>query len=234
MIDIHCHLLYGVDDGPPDLEQSMRMLREAHKQGITDVILTPHYRRGMFKFDKEKVLNHMSELASYAREVGVELYIGTEIHVNSDILDYLREGRVCTLAGSEYVLTEYEYSTEYSYIFKRTHELLRNGYIPVIAHVERYECLVKEIKRLDELQEIGALIQCNAQAILGDEGFATKQFCKKALKKGWVDFVASDSHDMKHRACYLKDAYQYISNKYGEKLAEKLMVKNPGKIIRKV
>ena len=231
MIDIHCHLLYGVDDGPKDMEESIKMLRSASEQGVTDIILTPHYRRGMFKFDKELILKHMEELEPYAQEIGVKLHLGTEFHVNGDIIEYLEEGRCLSLAGSEYVLTEYAYDTEYSYIFQMSHTLLRHGYIPVIAHVERYGCLVKTPKRLEELQEIGAFIQMNAGAVIGEEGWISKNFCKKALKQGWVDVIASDSHGIKKRVCYMEDAYDYISEKYGEKLAHKLMVKNPKKII---
>ena len=231
MIDIHCHLLYGVDDGPKEMEESIKMLKTASEQGVTDIILTPHYRRGMFKFDKELVFEKKATLEPYAKDVGIQLHLGTEFHVNGDIIEYLEEGRCLTLADSEYVLTEYEYDTDYSYIFQMSHTLLRCGYVPVIAHVERYGCLVKNPKRLEELQEIGALIQVNAGAVIGEEGWNAKRFCKKALKNGWVDMIASDSHGIKKRVCYMDDAYDYVSEKYGEKLAYKLMIKNPKKII---
>lgn len=231
MIDIHCHLLFGVDDGPEKIEQSIAMLEEAQKQGITNIILTPHYRRGMFKFDGNLVLHNKEALELHAKQLGITLHLGTEIHVNGDILEYLEEKKVLTLADSEYVLTEYGYDTEYSYIFKMTQELLRHGYIPVIAHVERYRCLVEKPQHLDELKEIGALIQVNAAAILGQEGWKTKQYCKKILRQEWVDFVASDSHDMKKRICYLEKCYDYLTKKYSEKLAYRLMIKNPKKIL---
>ena len=231
MIDIHCHLLFGVDDGPSVIGESVRMLEEASRQGITNIVLTPHYRRGMFKFDGRLVKEHKEVLEPYAKELGIQLHLGTEIHVNGDILEYLADGKVFSLAGSEYVLTEYTYSTEYAYIFKMTQELLRHGYVPVIAHVERYACLVQEPERLDELQEIGALIQVNAAAILGKEGFGTKQYCKKLLKNGWIDFVASDSHDMKQRVCYMEKCYDYLCKKYGEKVADRLTIKNARKLI---
>lgn len=231
MVDIHCHILYGVDDGPEKIEDSITLLQVAKEQGITNIVLTPHYRRGMFKFDGNLVLEHKKALEPYAEELGITLHLGTEIHVNGDILEYLSEGKVLSLADSDYVLTEYEYHTEYSYLFKMTKELLRHGYIPVIAHVERYECLVKQPKRLEELQEIGALVQMNAGAIIGEDGFGMKQFCKKALKHGWVDIVASDTHDRKKRACFMEDCYDYLTDKYGEKLAYRLMIKNPKKII---
>lgn len=232
MIDVHCHLLYGVDDGPGKIEESIAMLKEAAAQGVTDIILTPHYRRRMFKFDKELILEHKAELEPYANEIGIRLYLGTEFHVNGDIIEYLEKGRCLTLADSEYVLSEYEFDTEYSYIFKTTQELIRHGYVPVIAHVERYRCLVQNPKRLEELQEIGALIQMNAGAIVGEEGWGTKSFCKKVLKHGWVDIVASDSHGIKKRVCLMEECYDYISEKYGEKLAHRLMEKNPKNIIQ--
>ena len=231
MFDIHCHLLFGVDDGPKKIEDSIAMLEEAAEQGITNIVLTPHYRRGMFKFDGDLVRQHKAMLDKHAAELGITLHLGTEVHVNGDILEYLQEGKVFTLAGSDYVLTEYEYDTEYSYIFKMTKELLRYGYIPVIAHVERYGCIAKHPAYLDELREIGAMMQMNAAAILGQEGWGTKQFCKKVLKNGWVDFVASDSHDLNKRICMMDKCYAYIEKKYGEKLAHRLMSRNARKMI---
>jgi protein-tyrosine phosphatase len=231
MIDIHCHMLYGVDDGPEQMEESIAMLQEAAAQGITDVILTPHYRRGMFKFDKERTIAHRDALQDRATEVGIRLHLGTEVHINRDVIEYLQEGKCLSLANSEYVLAEYEYTSEYSYILQMTQELLRYGYIPVIAHVERYGCLVKEPERLEELRKIGALTQINAAAVIGKDGFAAKQYCKRILKNGWVDIIASDSHGMHKRTCYMAQCYDYINRKYGEKLANRLMIKNPRKII---
>lgn len=233
MIDIHCHLLYGVDDGPEAQEESVAMLEEAKAQGITDIILTPHYRRGMFRYDRRAVEEHAAKLEKQAEKIGIGLHLGTEIHVNGDILDALEEGRYLPLAGGEYVLTEYEYSTEYKYIFKMTQELLRYGYIPVIAHVERYGCLVQEPGRLDELKEIGALIQVNAGAVIGKEGWGAKQYCKKILKNNWVDIVASDSHDLKRRPCHMAKCYEYLEKKYGQRTADRLMRKNPSKVLGK-
>ena len=231
MIDIHCHLLFGVDDGPKKIEDSIAMLEEASNQGITNIILTPHYRRGMFKFDGDKVRQHKEMLDEHAKNLGITLHVGTEVHVNSDILEYLENGKVYTLADSDYVLTEYAYDSEYAYIFKMTKELLRYGYIPVIAHVERYGDIVKHPEYLSELREIGAMVQMNVAAILGQEGWSTKQFCKKVLKKGWVDFVASDSHDLNKRICMMDKCYAYLEKKYGEKLAHRLTIKNARKVI---
>lgn len=231
MIDIHTHLLFGVDDGPKTIEESIAMLKYAKEQGIDTIILTPHYRKGMFPFHKEKVLLNFQKLQPHAKQIGIDLHLGTELHVNSDILEHLEEGRCLTLAGSSYVLTEYEYETQYSYIHKMTQELMLNGYTPVIAHIERYACLVSDIAKVETLKEMGALIQVNANAILGIDGWRVKRFCKKLFKFGLIDIVASDSHGMEGRVCNMKKCREYIVKKYGESVAVKVTEKKPGRLL---
>ena len=135
MVDIHTHLLFDVDDGAESLEESIAMLQEAKKQGITAMILTPHYRHGMFRFDHQQIKQNFLLLFKHAKEIGMKLSLGTEFHVNSHIVEYLQSGRCVTLAGTNYVLVEYSHETEFSYIRQMNEELLRRGYVPVIAHV---------------------------------------------------------------------------------------------------
>jgi hypothetical protein len=104
MIDIHCHLLYGVDDGAKTIEESVAMLEAAKEQGISAMILTPHYRHGMFAYPKEEIEEHFRILEPYAQKLGIYLALGTEYHVNSHIVEALDSGRCRTMAGSRYVL----------------------------------------------------------------------------------------------------------------------------------
>lgn len=231
MIDIHCHLLFGVDDGSDSIKESIAMLQEAKAQGIEDIILTPHYRHGMFPYDRKRIEAHFKELLFYAKEVGVRIYPGCEYHVNSRIIEYIRNGRCHTLADTNYVLTEYEYETEYSYIKKMTRELLFQGYIPVIAHVERYACMQQEVDRAGELQDMGALIQVNCDAVLGNDGRAAKKYTKKLIKEGYLDIIASDSHGIKKRVCHMRPCFEYVSKKYGNEVARELMEENPREIL---
>lgn len=231
MIDIHCHLLYGVDDGAKDIEESIAMLKGAKKQGIDQIILTPHYRHGMFPYDAKTIVANYKALYIEATQIGIKLHLGTEFHVNSKIIEYLNKKRCLPLGNSKYVLTEYEYETEYSYIYNMSRELLSNGYIPVIAHVERYACMQEDIDNAEELRELGALIQVNADAILGNDGRAAKKYCKEMLKAEYIDIVASDSHGIKNRANHMEKCYKYISKKFGEDYAELLMQHNPEKIV---
>ena len=230
MIDIHCHLLFGVDDGADSLEESVAMLKDAKEQGIDAILLTPHYRHGMFPYDKERILRHAEELKPYAKELGIRMELGTEYHVNSRIVDAMRSGRCLTLAGTHYVLTEYEFETEWTYIKKMTQELIFQGFVPIVAHVERYGAMVADLDRAEELQRMGALIQINCDAVLGLGGRAEKKYTKKLLKEGFVDVIASDMHGIKERACHMKKCYQYVAKKFGVDEAERLMHRNPYKI----
>lgn len=231
MIDIHCHALYGVDDGARDIEESEAMLKQAKNQGVEAVVLTPHYRHGMFPYPKEKILEHFRKLKRHADAIGTELYLGCEYHVNSRIIEALTSGRCFALAEGDFVLTEYSFETEYLYISEQTRKLLSCGYVPVIAHAERYACFLKNPRLCSELSNMGAYIQINADSILGFAGRAGEKCCKKLLKHGWADIVASDAHGMKNRVSHLKECREYVIKKYGQDYAETLFQNNPQKIL---
>lgn len=230
MIDIHCHLLYGVDDGAKTIEESSAMLKEAKRQGITGIILTPHYRHGMFAYPNERIEEHYAMLQPYADELGIALALGTEYHVNSRMVEALESGRCRTLAGTRYVLAEFSYEAEYSYIYQMTQELIFHGFIPIIAHIERCRNLTAEIDTADNLRTLGAWIQMNADAVLGLDGMAVKHYCKKMLKAGYVDVIASDSHGITKRACHMDKCQAFLEKKYGKEYAQKLLYDNPYRI----
>ncbi len=232
MIDIHCHLLYGVDDGPDSLEESAAMLLEAKNQGVQALILTPHYRHGMFPYENEVIARHFQQVQQYAAKMGVAIFLGCEYHMNTHSVEHLRSGRCKTLAGSEYVLAEYSTADEYLLIRNMTQELLLAGYIPIIAHVERYTCLLEHPERVAELAALGALIQVNADAVLGVEGRKHKQFCKHLLKEELVDFIASDSHGVHQRPSRMGKCRDHIRKKYGEEAARQIFIANPLAILR--
>lgn len=231
MVDIHCHALYGVDDGAGNIEESIAMLRRANSQGIEAIVLTPHYRLGMFDYPAEQVRAHFDCLKQEAEKIGIMLYLGCEYHVNSSILEALQENQCFSLAGGNFVLTEYSFNTDFSYIYTQTQKLLSCGYIPVIAHIEPYECFLKDPKLCLELSRAGAYIQINADSVLGLDSKAVGKFCRKILKKGWADIVASDAHGIDRRACHLEECRKYITKKYGEAYAELLFKQNPEKVV---
>ena len=230
MIDIHCHLLFGVDDGAKTIEESVAMLKRAKSQNVDKLILTPHYRHGMFAHPTQTILQNFKSLQPIAKQLGVEIALGTEYHVNSDILSAITTGRCFSLAGSKYVLCEYSHATPYETMVRMTREILSGGFIPVLAHVERYACIANDLEVAEQLRELGALIQVNADAVLGLEGRGPKSFCKKMLKAGWVDVIASDSHGLQERACHMKECQLYVEKKFGTETARKLFYETPQKI----
>ncbi len=230
LIDIHNHSLCCVDDGAKNLRESVEMLHAAAAQGIVAMILTPHYRYGMFAYPKEKIDEQYRILKKEAETIGICLYLGCEYHVNSDITDAFLSGRCHALADGDYVLTEYSYQTEYSDMTRYTQQLLSCGYIPVIAHVERYACIQKKPELCAMLADMGAAIQVNADSVLGLDGRGTARVCRKLLKKGLVGVIASDAHGIKERPNHMGECYAYVTKKYGEDYAEQLFYRNPGRI----
>ena len=113
MIDIHCHLLFGVDDGADSIEESVGMLEKAAKQGIASIILTPHYRHGMFHYNNEKIEQNYKAILPYAQKLGLHIFPGTEYNVNSYMMEYYRKGRCHTLGDSRYILTEYSHASDF-------------------------------------------------------------------------------------------------------------------------
>lgn len=226
MIDIHCHMLFGVDDGPADIKESLELLVQAKEYGVDTIILTPHYRHGMFAYQKRDVDKNYYELCEYAERLGIKLLLGCEYHVNSHMVENFDNRRIRTMANSNYILTEYKNECDYSYILTQTTEAIASGYIPIIAHAERYDCMQKKPERAGELKRLGAYIQINADSIIGNDGWTTKRYCQKLIKHGWVDFVASDTHGIKNRPNRLKDAYDYCTDKFGTATAEKLFSRN--------
>ena len=184
----------------------------------------------MFKHPLEKIERHYKKLMPYAKKLGIELKLGTEYHVATDMIDAFYGGLCHTLADTQYILTEYSHSSEYSFIYKMTREAIFAGYIPVIAHVERYECL-RDISHIEDLQELGALIQVNADSVLGIDGRHFKRYTKKLLKAGLVDVIASDSHGTKERVCNMKKCYEYVAKKFGDDYAQEIMQTTPENII---
>lgn len=234
MIDIHTHLLFGVDDGPETMEESIAMLEHAKAQGIDAMILTPHYRHGMFPYQKDRIEANFAKLYKIAKKIGIDLYLGTEQHINSMTIEYIENGRCHTLADTSYVLAEYKPETEFAYIMASVRDLLRHGYIPVIAHVERYMCMYEDMEHIERLRQVGAMIQVNANSIIGKDGFRAKGFTKKLLNYGYVDFVGSDSHDLKKRVNNMGKCRDYLYKKYDESYVNRITDKNARKILEMI
>ena len=233
-IDIHCHILPGVDDGSPDMATSLEMLRIADKNGITHLILTPHHKPMHHNVSPEHNVAYRKKLQEAAKAEGIKakLFSGNEIYYSDETMEELMEGKICSLAGSDYVLVEFHPTNPYKAIQNAVSRVQAAGFIPIIAHVERYSDIVSHPSRVKDLIEMGSFIQVNASSIMGKYGFGISHFTKKLLKEELVHFVASDAHDTGRRAPNLLDCRNYVERKYGEDYGKKLFFTNPANVIR--
>jgi len=221
MIDIHTHILPSVDDGAPNLETSLSLIEASVHIGVTDLFLTPHYmrKRGYLSpaMNNETIF---MQLVKIVEEKGwpITLHLGTEIYYTIDTIQDLRDKIVLPLGKSKLVLVEFSTGEDHEDLGEAIHNILSLGYIPVIAHMERYPYASEDDWRI--IKKMGALIQVNAASLLGipNRSFAKK--CLKMIKKGYVDFIASDIHQF--RSNHMKDAYALVNRRFGPAIAERL------------
>ena len=175
IVDMHCHVLPGVDDGPETMEASMAVLREASRQGIGTMIVTPHFHPGRYTVDAPRIREALIQTrgAIAAEGLNLRLVPGQECYYYSGLVEALESRRALTLAGTNYVLVEFEEDTLYSTVQFAVRELGECGYHPIIAHYERYICLYKRKDRLDELRGKGAMLQLNFDRLLDKDNLFT-------------------------------------------------------------
>ena len=231
LIDIHCHILPDVDDGSHNMQETIEMLKMAEQSGTGAIIATVHYKHGT-KQETENVRDVFEQVRNAAKQhsSNIQLYLGHEIYYTEDTLEDLDEKRALTLAESRYVLIEFLPSVMYSEILNAVRKLKMAGYLPILAHIERYECLMspKGETYLKELKSSGAYFQINGRTL---ERRAQKRWCEKCLKKYNVDFIASDGHNRVERSPKINFAAGWITRKFGYQTAETIFVKNPQKIL---
>jgi len=234
-IDIHSHILPNVDDGSKSLEQSLNMLKIAYEEGIRIIIATPHYKVDRCECSYEKVKDSYNLLSEAMKKdyPDMEIYLGNELMNTEEVENLYKKGNIMTLAKSDYILVEFYPSVSVRELHEMVNSILLMGKIPVIAHVERYACLLEDIEQIYELKEYGAVIQVNTGSVNSKKGGRTvKKFLKKIFKENLVDIIATDAHSDGHRAPYMKDAARYISKKYGEDYSRLLTMENPEKILK--
>jgi protein-tyrosine phosphatase len=231
LVDVHCHLLPRVDDGPNTVEEAGKMLAAMYEEGVRIVIATPHYRPHIFEAPMERIEKYYRILKKAAEAKGMRLYLGCEFYRHTELLESIKEGNRPLMAGADYVLVEFAPDDNFLTIRNYVYELVTNGYNPIIAHVERYEyCRLPEL--VQELRELGAYIQVNAGAVLGRDGRKRKKFVKHLMDKDLVDFIASDAHDRKKRKPNLGKCSAYLERKYGREYVHRILVRNPLNIIK--
>lgn len=230
-INIHCHGLYGVDDGPENIEASKALLDMAIGENIGTIILTPHFDDRMDAEIREKAEEAFHRLRKAYPQL--KLHLGSEIFYNSSTINYLEEGKAMTMAGTKYVLVEFDFDSSYQGIYEAVKTLVINGYKPIIAHVERYTALFGKEERISKLSLLGGYIQINSRSFVGWKINKRRRWAVRLLKDGYVDFVADDSHDHQLRKPLMKEIYDKLAKEIDRNTLEKVFYQNPKALLNR-
>lgn len=231
---MHSHILPEIDDGSKSMEETISMLKIAYEEGIRAVVATSHYYQGRF----EEPATVLGERLTSVRECiadtlpEMELYLGSEIYYSHESIHLLKQGIIPTIADSRYILVEFSPLAEYRYLKGGLQELILEGYSPILAHVERYENVIKNIDRVLELIDMGVYIQVNSMSITGEMGRGYQEITKRLLKNLCVHIVATDAHSIKTRAPRMKKCFEIVSKKYGKIYANEIFADNQIKILK--
>ncbi len=231
--DIHTHILPGIDDGSKNMECTIQMLKAQIAEGVTDVIATPHFDMYENKQDIAKVHELFEsvkkEIAN--EKLDINIYCGCEILYSSDVIDEIKNNNVPMIADSKYCLVEFYPDDIYNKILEAVGNIIMAGKIPIIAHVERYECLFGKEDRIRELIKQGAYIQVNSSSFQGGLFDKRAKFCKGIFRRSLVHFIGSDCHNLKHRAPDMEKTYQILVKAAGEDMVKKVMSDNPTRLV---
>ncbi len=227
MIDIHNHLIPNIDDGSDSLELSRKLIRDAVDEGITDILITPHFmKHGPYNIRKKELNDLFESLKRETEDLDVRLYLGNELLIDRELDELLLKDQVCTMNGSRYVLIEFpfeHYRNEYDeYLYNVSLQ-----YKIIIAHPERYYFVQKKHDFVDRWLAEGYLLQSNATSLFHSD---TRRVVYDLIEKGKLSFIASDAHN-EYRPVSLIEAYQLVSRKFSQETAELLMEINPERVI---
>lgn len=195
--DIHCHLLPGIDDGSKTIEESVETIRRAEKEGITEIVLTPHYiENTRYNCNNKNKKELFEKLKNALNEAGinVKLYLGNENYISNNFIDLMTRKEIMTINNSRYMLFEFPLNQIYQNSKEILYELVTIGCVPILAHPERYAEFQKNPKLAEEYASMGILLQGNYKSLFGKYGRTAKKTLKIFLKKGLISFMGSDIH----------------------------------------
>lgn len=226
--DIHSHFLPGVDDGAKDMDETIRMLSIAYQEGFRTIVATPHYKadgQNILVSELQELLCQVKE-ASHSISNDFEFILGHELFYSTGLIASLKNQEALTLNKTRYILLEFLPDMSFCQLKAGLNDCIYAGFLPILAHAERYHELVQVPKRTKELIDLGAYIQINFSSIHKSCSKRTR-FCHTLLRQEWVHFIGTDSHGVKIRAPIAQKAIKILKKKYGEATVKRLLWDNP-------
>ena len=217
MIDIHCHILPGIDDGAKTEEDSIEMAKSAYTQGIDTIIATPHYGNGKFDNERNSIIRNVAILNELLVKEDIPLTIlaGQETRINGDMIEAIKRGIIQPLHDTKYLFVEFPSDSVPRYTQQLLFDIQVAGYTPIIVHPERNRELIQNPRKLYEIVRKGALTQITAASLIGKFGKNIQKFTNQLVEANLTHFIASDAHNTTTRGFCLKEAYRYMKDHYG-------------------
>ncbi len=236
MIDLHTHILPGVDDGSPDMEESIAMAELAVEGGVHTLVATPHSnQRGRFENYRSAMLqNRFDELRNALEARGIPLHVltGMEIFCTEDTAALIQEGLLFGLNHSDYYLIEFPFDADPDWMGDRLEEVLDLGKTPLIAHPERYFCIQDYPMIIFEWLSMGCRTQANKGSFLGRFGRHVRRTVHVLAEHDLITCVASDAHSSHMRTTYMDDLRRYLTDELGQMTTRRLLEENPSRILQ--
>lgn len=218
MIDLHCHILYGVDDGPKTIEESIELAKAAIDQGIHTIVATPHHQNGKYNNEKQDIIQKVNELNTILKEQDISITIlpGQEIRLYGEFLQDYESGTILTKNETgKYILLEFPSNHVPRYAESLLYDIQLKGLIPIIAHPERNTEIIERPTLLYNLVNKGALSQVTAASLTGGFGKKIKKFSMQLIEHNLTHMIASDAHNTISRSFKLREAYDVLEKEFG-------------------
>ena len=233
MIDIHCHILPGIDDGSRDVEESMEMIREAYKAGFTNIISTSHYIEESYNVPKAKRQELIDMLNSKIEQEGmnIKIYNGAEAYITPNLVELIKAEELPTMNGTRYLLMELPMHNQILSLESIVSKVINQGITLIIAHPERYSYVQKNYKILNELADMGVLFQANYGSCIGQYGKEAEKTLKKLLKANRISFFGTDCHRAGSVYEKMPEILKKLEKMIGKEKLEELTTTNPQKLL---
>ncbi len=236
MYDIHSHILYGSDDGAQSLEEAVKMAENASLHGTKGLVATPHTNvPGSYdNFWGPELLKKVKDLRAALKEnyIDLQIFCGQEIFCTSHTVDYLKTGKDITLNNSRYPLLEFDFYEYSDSVYSKLKKIISEGYVPVIAHPERYAFVAEDEDAALKLKSLGCKLQINKGSLTGSFGESAFYTARRLIEERLADIIASDSHSPYVRTTNMENIHELVSEAYSQNYADILLEYNPKRILQ--
>lgn len=236
MIDLHCHLLPGIDDGAPDLATSLEMARIAAADGIEVIACTPHIMPGVYDNDAKGIKSAIAALQAELDGAGIALRLvcGADTHIAPDLNKGLKDGRIPTLNDTRYFLFEPPHHVPPPRLEYAVFDAMAAGYHPIITHPERLHWIDSHYEAITRLAKAGAWMQLTCGAITGAFGKGPRYWAERMLDEGHVNIIATDAHNLRNRKPVMSKARDLVAERLGEQAALDMVLTRPSGVLDNV